>query len=247
MSETLLDNSEQPQIDNYLNEFVGEDKKYKTQEDLAKAYYNADTHIKVLEKRLDALRDDYLKEREERQNTAKLEDLIKQLDQRPNQNSLQDTHTPVVRDEPSLKPDDIRGLLADELPKYMSAYERSNKEKTNLNTVKAKLTERLGPKYQDALRNQMEQIGLSEEDMNALAKKSPDAFFRLFEQRQPEGDIAPPRSSATFTPKVQSKHKKWSEWQQLRKDNPKMFYDPKISRQMDVDSQALGEAFFDID
>src|ERR1700744_6434466 len=75
-----------------LEDLVGPGKKYASPQELAKAYYNADTHIKTLTQKQDELRADYLKEREENQTRAKLEELIKRLDGV----SQPDQSTPVV-------------------------------------------------------------------------------------------------------------------------------------------------------
>jgi len=67
---------------NYLAELVGEGKKFKTQEDLARGKAESDAYIKILEKRSDELRNDYLKLRDDYSSRAKLEEVVDQLTKR---------------------------------------------------------------------------------------------------------------------------------------------------------------------
>jgi hypothetical protein len=50
--------------------------------------------------------------------------------------------------------------------------------------------------------------------------------------------------SDSFAPK--SDKRTYSYYENMRKTNPNLYLDPKISIQMDKDAQALGEAFFDV-
>src|SRR5712671_5452751 len=79
----LLAGNDQPQIDpqkNYLEELVGENKKFKSNEDLAKGKYTSDIYVKQLETTLDEMRKDFLKEREDNVAKAKLQELIDQME-----------------------------------------------------------------------------------------------------------------------------------------------------------------------
>src|SRR5882757_7528259 len=86
MNENLLDQNNQdlpPQLDqsrNYLADLVGPDKKFKTNEDLARGKAEADVTIELFKKRQDELRTDYLKLREEANEQAKLQDLLDRLE-----------------------------------------------------------------------------------------------------------------------------------------------------------------------
>jgi hypothetical protein len=77
--------------------------------------------------------------------------------------------------------------------------------------------------------------------------KSPEAFFRVMglERRKPSDPFqAPPQQRAAndnFAPKVQRRD--WNYYQELKKTNPLMYLDPKISVQMEKDAQELGAAF----
>lgn len=248
--ETLLDNSNQDTFDpskDYLNEYVGEGKKYKSQEDLAKAYYHAETALRNREARLDTITADFIRLKEENSTKAKLEDYLAQIDSK-RQQLASNTQTPIVNEgkEPKiLDEEQIDRIFSNKI----RDFEISKRQQENFDTVKAKLTERYGSNYQSFIRDQINQLGLTEEDVNSLAKKSPTAFFKTLglEDVKRENFQAPPRSTGTFSPKALGGPKPQSYYDELKKTNPKILRDPKILQQMDKDAQALGESFFDVD
>lgn len=248
--ETLLDSSNPESVvdDNtdYLNVYVGEGKKYKTPQDLAKAYFHAESALNNREQRLDELREDFLKMREESMSRATLEELLTKFRNQPLASNEQPPVNEVV--QPTLKPEDIKSLLAEELPKHIGAYELQRRRDDNFNVVKAKLTERYGTNYRSQVQDQLSALGISVEQLDEMARNNPALVSRVLgldAQPRQTDNTQLPRSSVTFRPKVESKHKPMSYYQNLRKQNPKAYYDPKIAIQMDIDSQALGEQFFD--
>ncbi len=89
---------------------------------------------------------------------------------------------------------------------------------------------------------------MSIEDVNALAKKSPEAFFRVMGLNEKQSDLfqTPPKSGQrndNFAPKGQTK-RDWAYYQEMKKANPKMYLDPKIAVQMHNDVLAIGEEAF---
>ena len=156
----------------YLPELVGEDKKFKDVESLARGKYEADVHINILEKRLDDLRADYLKMHEESQARAKLEDLIKQYDDLKQSNGT--TPSPIREPVQPKQPEiDFDSLIDSKIQQR----EFTRKQDENFNTVKAKLTERFGDSYPNLIKEKISELGLSAQDADSLARKSPTAFF----------------------------------------------------------------------
>jgi hypothetical protein len=246
--ETLLDSSNIETFDetkNYYSELVGEGKKFKDNESLAKGKYLADLHAQTLEKRLDELREDYLREREMNATRAKLEDVIKQLETTKLSN---ETPSNEVR-EPALKTTDIEEFLSKEVPKHVSAYELERRMKENFNTVKSKLIERFGNNYQNQYKDKIDQLGLTPERAEALAREAPTAFLTMLGlDRSPQRmtDTTPPSSSTSFRPQTGEK-RKMSYYKELRKTKPMLYHDPKIAIEMEKMAQELGEDFFDVD
>ena len=250
MNETLLAETNTPGVDpnkDYLAELVGDGKKFKTEKDLARGKYEADLYVKTLERQLDELRSDYLKMREDSTSRAKLEELIGQLEAKQNQ-QLSSITPPAneVKDKPGIDPTELKSLVSSSIQEY----EMTKKQQDNFNIVKEKLKEQFGDNYQTALKNQISELGLTEEDVNSLARKSPAAFFKTMGLQQAsaketfQNPISSSQRSDAFRPKGKDK-RTWSYYQEMKKTNPNLYLDPKINVQMHNDAMELGEAFFD--
>jgi hypothetical protein len=229
---------------NYLEELVGEGKKFKSPEDLAKGKAYSDAHIALLEKRFDELRADYLKQREELTAGAKLQELLDKLE--TTQASRIETHEPNDNAKPELDLTQVESLVSSKIQQH----EQTRREEENSIKVMAKLKERLGNNYKDILKSQSDALGLSEEDVNLMAKKNPNLFFKTFDLDKvttSDGFQAPPRSDkkSEFAPKVGEK-RTWSYYLKLKEKDPRAWLDTKIAIQMEKDAQALGKDFYDI-
>lgn len=230
----------------YLAELVGEDKKFKDTKALARGKAEADNYVKILERSLDEMRADVLKSRADADARANLEDLIK---------GLKDTsseHTPPANDNeskaPQINPDDMKKAARLEFLLMQDEQKKQN----NLELVQTKLKEHYGSGFPKALEEQRKTLGLSTDQVNTLAKESPQAFFRLMgldQERREDPFQAPPRSqqrSDNFAPKGSEK-RTWSYYKKLRQTTPDAFLDPKIHIQMQKDAMTLGDAFNDGD
>lgn len=247
----LLEEDNTPQTDptkDYLQELVGEGKKFKTPAELARGKFEADSYISTLTKKMDELRSDYVKLDADYKARASLEELMDKYSKLSNQQQSINT-IPEVKDRvPEIDPKQIESLI-DTRIKTNKILER---EQANFDIAKEKLKEAFGSNYQVSLNERIENLGLTVEDVNAMAKKSPTALVKMLElEKTSQNDDfqTPPRSSRrndSFTPKGGPK-RTWSYYQELKKANPKLYYDPKINIQMEKDHQALGEAFEDGD
>jgi hypothetical protein len=228
---------------NYLAELVGEGKKFRDTEALAKGKYEADAFIALKNKQFDSLSSDYLKLREEAQTRAKLEDLLAQLDEKQLSSSRLPTAKEEPRELPTQKPEDIQALVSREIAKN----ELARQQQANLNVVKAKLTERFGDNYAPAVRERIEALGLTEQRFNEWAREAPQAVINALGTEQPRETFqSPPRTNRTFKPVTEQK-RTWTYYQELKKNNPKLYSDPKIMNQMLQDAEELGPAFEDGD
>ncbi len=243
MTDDLL---ETPEVEpkNYLEELVGEGKKFKDVEALAKGKWESDRYIPLKNKQFDSLSADYLKLREEAQTRARLEDLLSQLEDKQLASSKLPTAKEEPRELPTYNPTDIEDLVS----KKITENERARQRQANLNVVRAKLTEQFGDAYAPAVRERITALGLSEQDFSDWSAKSPAAVINALglNETRSSGDTAPPRSNRTFKPVTEQK-RTWSYYQELRKTNPKLYADPKILNQMLADAEALGTAFEDGD
>lgn len=253
MTDTLLsggDNTQTPAIDpnmDYLSELVGENKKFKTDKDLARGKYESDLYIKTLEKRMDEMRNDYMRMREDNAARAKLEELVDQLNPKNQQTPSINAQTPVKEEKSGVDIKDIESLFDSRI----KDYEVKKKQDDNFNVVKSKLREEYGENYQNILKDKMVELDLSEEFVNNLAKNQPKVLLKTLgvgEKKQQENFQSPMRNAQRndgFSPT--SAKRTWSYYQNLKKTNPTLYWDPKTANQMHNDAQTLGPAFEDGD
>lgn len=247
MTDNLLDPGNDTTPDpnkNFLEELVGEGKKFKTPEDLARGKAEADSYIKILERKSDELRTDYLKLQDEYSSRAKLQDLVEEL-KKQQLTSSNTTQANEDRTQPELDLNKIEGLVSSKIQQY----ETSKRQAENFELVRNKIKERFGSNYQDTLKQHMESLDLSEEDLNDMARNRPKFLLRTLGLDQPvvkEPFQSPVRSSQKFVPSGAEK-RTWSYYQKLKKENPKLYNDPKTNVQMQKDYIELGDAFEDGD
>lgn len=252
--DTLFDNNNTlPDFDdnkNWLEELVGDAKKFKSPEDLAKGKAEADRYIKTLEQQKDEIRNMYLGLKEQVDGRAKLEDLIDRIEKGKTRDS-DDSLTPEDKEKtPTFDPSQLKGMIAQQFQEA----EIEKRQANNYAEVQKKLKEEFGPRVNEALKEKMDTLMIDDAYMVGTAKRSPQAFYSLMgmtgQPAQQETMFqAPPRTTqrpVTFS-QQDNGARTLSYYQKLQETNPKTYLDPKIQVQMDKDSQALGTAFFDVD
>jgi hypothetical protein len=247
MADSLFEIQEptEPQLDpnkKYLEDLVGTDKKFKDVESLAKGKWYADAQIEIQNKRMDQLRSDFLQLKADYDARAKLEEYLDQIQTKtPTTQSNEETHTVKESNAPAIRPEDIDRRFAE--------LRANEKGQANFDNVMAKLKERYGKTYRDVLVEKTEELGLSPEEVNAMARRSPELFFRsmgLNQPQQQQQSQAPPRSDTRFVPQGAPK-KTWTYYQELYKKDPKLYYDPRTTQEMMNSAAELGSEFQDGD
>lgn len=244
----LEQNDDQVLIDenkDFFAELVGEGKKFKDEKALAKAKAYSDAHITLLERKLDAMSEDYRKAMEQMRAGATLQEQIDKLSQIQQQlTSRDDTVNSNEDNQPKLSLDQIESLVTTKIQQT----EQQRRETENWKKVQTKLTERLGNNYKAVLKEQSDQLGLTDDEVNSMARRNPTLFFKTFdlnESKSTESFQAPPKGINTgFAPKG-SQYKKWSYYRELQLKDPTAWSDKKIRLQMEKDAQALGADFYD--
>lgn len=246
----ILDQSESD-IDpnkNYYEELVGDGKKFKDNEALAKSKYMADMHISLLEKRYDQLREDFKKKDDEAQATAQLSDLIKTYEEKLKQPvSSEQPRSERGPEKPAVDLNELDKLMSEKLQQGLSAYEVANRQKENTRLVVEKLKERFGDNYQPVVKQQVQSLGMTDEMFNQMVKDAPAALLKTLGVGDAgERFQAPAQSSGSFQFKGPAK-RTWSYYQEMKQKNPRLYHDPKTLIQMEKDALALGEVFGDGD
>lgn len=203
---------------------------------LAKSKYEADEFIKMKNAQFDTLSADYLRLKADYEARAKLEELV---------DKIQPQDKPLVPDaKPALKEEiDYDKIIESKLAKR-EAQQRAD---ANIKVVKDTLREKLGSKMSSYLKDKMDELDLTTEELDSLAARSPKAFMRtlgLEEAPRKDPFQSPPPSiykSDNFKPKTEKRD--WEYYQKLKETNPRAWLDPKVQTQMYHDAQELGAEF----
>jgi hypothetical protein len=251
--DNLLDDKSEPAFDetkNYFEDLVGEGRKFKDEKELAKSKVLGDLYIKDIVRQKDELANSYIELKAQYDAQAKLVDLVDRIGDQKRTNS-DDTLNITNKNEP------VNSIDLDSLDKrfeqLLTKREKAQIENENLKKSQKMLREGLGDNYVNVIRSRIDDLEMSEEDVNSLAKRSPKMLARVFGIDSQNTNTlnmfqSPPvsqRRSDTFKPTVQKRT--WSYYQEQKKTNPRIFLDPKIAIQMHDDHIALGSAFEDGD
>lgn len=239
-----------PKIDDnkdYLNELVGDGKKFKTVDDLAKGKYLADAYVEHQNRQLDELRAEYRKLYEDNARRATLEDQLTQLRQQlTSSNNTPPANEDLEQPQSTIDMKQIESLVSNKVLEH----ERTKKEEENWNIVVSRLKEKLGPNFSSVLKQQIQELGLTEDSVNQLARTSPKALFKTLgiDEHNTNNFQAPMTSQMrhdSFAPRGKDK-RTYSYYQDMKKKDPLVYLDSKTQTQMHKDALEQGEAFFDV-
>lgn len=250
MTDSLLDPEDNlDTTKSYYEQLVGDGRKFKDPEALAKSKLEADSFIKQVLREKEEIRADFLRERADNQSKAQLQDLIDQFRKTQQPNASTDL-LPSSREErePGLKLEDMEALLE----KKFQERESRVKETDNFNLVKQALVQKHGSNYSSAIKDQIDDLGLTVDEFNSMARKQPKVLLRTLGLDQPLTQNpfqSPPRSSQrsdSFSPRGEPT-RSWSYYQKMRKESPETYHQPKTQQQMMKDAVTLGDRFNDGD
>lgn len=219
---------------------VGEDKPYKTFDDLARGKLEADRTIKAREEELAGLR-------EELQRRLTFEQLAEELKRRdePSPFDNQAPRVPPVNEPqntpaPSLTDEDLENRIAETLQRQRE----QERIAANVNEVTTRLIQTFGDeaKAEQYIQQKAAELGVSTSFLRDAAARSPKAFFVTIGL---EGNQTPAAASHTKSdvntaalvnqgsgPKPGS----YEFYENLRKTDPSRYWDPKTQRQLHKDA-----------
>jgi hypothetical protein len=234
--------NETPSFDNLtVDALVGENQKYKTPDDLAKAYANADHRLAQLAKE-QAEKDAELKVLREmleqpHRKAKEPEDNQRSREPDPADDDLENRN-PVVKDDK-----DFATQVREEL-------ERATKEKSfadNVNAVSEKLSNFYGgtAKAQEAIQRKAKELQVSPEWLMDVAGRSPAAFYSTvgIDQRS----ISTPTSESDVNTSAfgrDTNKKNFSYYENIRKTDPKLYYSKELQKEMFSTAREAGAKFY---
>lgn len=205
---------------------------HKSAEELAKGKAYADQHIKNLEEQINGLREDLDKK-------LNAEQVLEEMKKRQAEDQMGNT-------SPSLGEADVKDLIKNTLVET----EAERIAAGNLALVDAKVTEVYGDKGPEVIERKAKELGMSKDELAALAQKSPSAFFAAtgLNQTKPVDGVA--TSKGTVNTANMSFNNSgpqegtWEYYQELRASNKRKYWSPEVQKQLIKDRETKGEAFY---
>lgn len=249
-SSPLFEGERIPVVDpnrNWLEEYVGEGKKFKDAAALARAKAESDAFIARLQRETEGLRQDL-------STRIKLEEFMDRMNSQNSSGANQATQTAGTGNledgtaSNATSPDDIEKLIEQRL----AAREAEAARKRNLEATKTRLQEALGQDFAQELSNRTEALGLSKEFVSNLAETQPKALFALLgldgqqTQRKEDGLFSAPRSSVNTSGLGTSgnQEKNWAYFEKIRKQNPAAYWSTQTQKEIHSQAAKLGERFY---
>lgn len=224
--------------ESFVTQLVGEGKKFKDIEALAKGKMEADRHIGEITKTLDELRaelakQDYAKSLLEQMNKGSE---TRQDEPPPNTSSSSNT------ENTTQSASDIESLVE----KVITEKERNRTVAQNLSVVSEEMEKQFGEKAASILKAKSQELNMTLDRLKEIAAESPTAFFQLVgvSNKKPQAPTAPQSSIRSETFSSNSQDRDFDYYQKLRKENRSLYYSPKVQNMMLQDRTRLGDRFY---
>lgn len=230
----------------WLEEYVGEGKKFRDAADLARGKAHSDVFIARLQKEMEGLR-------QELTTRLKLEEFMDRMNSNNStvgNGQITQTTATATSDgtaNTALSPDDIEKVVEQKL----RAKEQELRTQQNLSLTKEKLVEAFGENYAAELENRVSTLGLSKDLVNQLAKQEPRALFAMLGlsgQQTAQRELLPsaPRGNVNTAGMglAAPAEKTYKDYEKLRKQNPGEYWSTKVQSEIHKQALKLGERFY---
>tara|TARA_R110000803_G_scaffold167327_2_gene230555 strand:- start:136 stop:921 length:786 start_codon:yes stop_codon:yes gene_type:complete len=210
---------------------------------IAKGKLEADAYVKTLEEQLAQMREDLGKQDYASQ-------LLTQLQQKAPSPTVGNTVASNNNNESGTYADDNTNqpvddeLLKSLVEKTLTEREAKATVDQNLSVVVTQLEELYGTEANATVQKKAQELGMTLERIEELAKESPSAFFALLgENRVPAKSLAHTSIRTEGVNYENTGQRDWAYYSQLRRENKNAYYTPKVQQQLLEDKQRLGSKF----
>lgn len=226
---------EQPsQTDNYFDQLVGEGKKFKDNEALARGKFESDEFIAKLTREMREMRE----ELDKKSTTEELIDKLRSSGVVQNSAGTPHIETPI---EPNREIVDVKKQVAE----ILNSERQRQIAENNVALVRSELEKSWGDNISYKLKLKAKELGVSEQFLASTAETQPKAFLKLVLDSARPSDPDIPRSSVNSNQFAKRENvKNYKYYQQLRKDNRSLYFNPQTQVEMHKAAQTLGEDFY---
>lgn len=223
---------------NYLAELVGEGRKFKTVDDLARGKAESDRFISKLQQELDELRKEVEKQDYASELLAKLQEKNKATDTSTVINTGKENEKP---NSSNLSESDVKALVTN----LLTEQEKKNTASQNITKASQELSKRWGEKAGEVLKTKAQEIGMSVERLQEMAAESPTAFLKLVDATEsaPSNPNLPKSKVNTEQFSSSGTERDWTYYQNLRRESKRKYFSAEVQRQMFKDMERLGDRF----
>ena len=221
----------------FLETLVGDGKKYKSADELARAYHHANIHIEELKGELGEVRG----------SKEALSELITEIRNSQPAERVEPPAQPVASEEPQIQTADIASIVDQQL----QVKEAEANQRKNVNATMEKLVGVYGSQanVKAAITKAVTQDPAVQKTIDDLSLSSPDMAVKfvtgIVEAGEPASN-SPGVQAATKAP-APTGGLTWSQCRELKKSNPKEYNSPAFRQRIEAAAQAAadrGEDFF---
>lgn len=247
--------SNQTQTENgtsYEN-LVGEGKKYRDNEALANSKIESDRFIETLKREAREKEAEITRLHKELNARISLEEAVNKINVSPSNNALNSNQSPTSDGEQNVGGSAKSGLSAEDaerlFEKKLLQTQQELVANQNLRTVDDELSKAWGADKDIKLRTKARELGLTEGQVDGIAKNNPKAFLAMFgllqETVQRSVQVTPPRSQTEGSvPKITPGVKNQAYWDAMRKSNPTLYFSQAMTVERHRSAVDLQDNYF---
>ena len=226
----------------FVEQLVGEGKKFKDTEALAKGKLEADKHIAEITQTLNELREEVKKQQFSKE-------LLETLQSKGARSGIAETEEPTYTrnsaPENTTQPSevDIETLVEQAITKK----EQSRTIQQNVAIANEAMVSQYGDKAGEVVKAKAVELNMSVDRLKEIAAESPTAFLQLVgatATKKPASQVMPQGSIRQDSLSTNTSERTFDYYQKMRKENKSLYYSPKVQRMLMDDRLRLGEKFY---
>lgn len=227
------------EADAILQTLVGEGKKFKSVNDLARSVVHKDLHIQRIEEENRALR-------QATAETKTVDQILKALNA---SNGSGNTVPDKVLDNQNVDVNNAPAASVEEVSKKvleaLEAKTAAQTQQNNLSQVKQALIRQFGADYANVLKAKAEELGMDTDTVDMMARKTPKALFSLLGvQATPSVSPTPNQVTRTESLARGGSEKTFSYYEKIRKTDPKRYESRQIQNEIMQEAMRQGQNFY---
>tara|TARA_R110000765_G_scaffold400565_1_gene495644 strand:- start:2234 stop:2971 length:738 start_codon:yes stop_codon:yes gene_type:complete len=236
LNETTEETTTQ-ETENYLDNLVGDGKKYRTMGDLAKAYHNADIHIHELREKLDDMGDIH----------NVVNDLRTQMRTITAEPPAPVTDTASGTAGNSVSVEDIKRIAAQTVAEHTSNTERQQKQDSALTALDQRYGSR--DKALAAVNQIIQNNPEVKEVINTMGQTSPDVLVNFVTSQVPPTEAPRANTPGVNTSPAHAQipsmqQLSWTYCRKVRKEDPQLYNSAEFRLSMERAVNERGDKFF---